>query len=113
MKKKNTNTEKPATQKNIKLLQEDLGLMGGNLTFQIVELETSVDTLKTKAHSIEKTVTEIKEEQAKQSRVLGSILSVNQAILGQLTGAQKHGDRIENHEERIDKLEVKVRILQK
>lgn len=119
MKKKTKS--KAATQQDIKLLerklvskietlrkesQEDLELMGGNLTFQIDEMR---EEQAKQGNVLENVIT----EQAKQSRVLGDILSVNQAILGQLGGMQNHGNRIENHEERITDVEVQVRMLRR
>ncbi len=106
MSKKDKNQSNPAT-------QEDLEMWGGNLAFQIAESDTKLEALKEEQVNQRQVLEVVVKQQAKQSRVLGDLLAVNQAILGQLAETKGNGERIENHEERIETLEVKVRILQK
>ncbi len=96
MKQEKDNTT-PATRADIKLLekstQEDLEIWGGNLAFQIEESRQ-----------------ENKKRFDKQDKVLGSLLSVTQMLVGQLAEVKGTPDKVENHEKRITDLEVQVRM---
>lgn len=96
MKKKESKKE-PATKEDIKLLekstQEDLEIWGGNLLFEIEESRQ-----------------ENNKRFDKQDKVLASILSVIQMLVGQLAEVKGTPEKVENHEKRITDLEVQVRM---
>lgn len=113
MSKDTSDLDKPAT-------QGDLEIWGGNLAFQISEVETTLTKVQEeqlgqgkKIDQMQETLQEIQQTQKKQDGVLESLLSVTQMLAGQFTEVKETPERIENHEERITGLEVKVRILQK
>ena len=73
--------------------QGDLEIWGGNLAFQIEESRQ-----------------ENNKRMDKQDKVLASILSVNQMLVGQLAEMKGTPEKIEKHEERITSLEVQTRM---
>jgi septal ring factor EnvC (AmiA/AmiB activator) len=106
MKKKIDTSDSPAT-------QGDLEIWGGNLAFQIAEVEKDGKESSKKIDQMQERIEDIQKEQKKQSNVLEAILSSNQMLVGMFATVKDTPERIENHEERITDLEVGVRILQK
>ncbi|HSX25117.1 MAG TPA: hypothetical protein VLG69_04085 [Candidatus Andersenbacteria bacterium] len=92
MNKKSKNTDRPAT-------QHDLEVWGGNLSARAEATEHRLDLME--------------DELKKHTRLFESIFGILESIQGQLKTMLHIPDNVERHEERITKLEVKVRLLQK
>src|SRR3989338_3684244 len=107
---------KKSTQMNSKsepATLHDLEIWGGNLAAQIASLETGQQG---HANTLDQH-TQILDQHTKQLNELKQIsldiLEIVTSNESKLSPIPRHDDRIQNHEERIEKLEVKVRILQK
>lgn len=98
--------QEPATKEDIKRLDEDLELMGGNLAFQIDEVRGDIAKINERLDTQHETL-------ERHEDILGSILSVLQSISGQLAPIKDAPEKIENHEERITDLEVQARMMRR
>lgn len=132
MKKKDQNEETPATAHDVKLVQDDLEMLGGHLSSRIEDVREELSSqihdvredlssridgvreeLSSRIDGVEETLVEIKDELVSQRKVSESLLKVVESIEGRYQETRGDHEKIENHNDRIVDLEVQVRMLQK
>ncbi len=113
MNKKSKNGDAPATLHDLEVWGGNLAANTASLEVRLEKVEVRLEKLEVRLEKVEVGLYELKEEVAKHGRILEAILGVLESIQGQLKEMIRVPESVENHEERITKLEVKVRIMQK